>query len=392
MNILLGVTGGIACYKSPDIVRRLMEYGANVQVVMTAGAQSFVTPLTFQAVSGRIVRTDLFDEQAEAAMGHIELARWADQVLIAPASADFIARFAAGMGDDLLTTVCLATEAPIALAPAMNRQMWANPSTVENVATLAARGVTLLGPGEGDQACGEVGAGRMLEPADIAARLMRPNTGPLAGRRIVISAGPTREPIDPVRYLTNRSSGKMGYALAQAALRAGADVTLVSGPVALEPPKGAHLMSVETALQMEAAVNAAVDGADIYISAAAVADYRPAAAKTEKMKKQAETLSLELTRSPDILAQVAASEARPFCVGFAAETNDVREHALGKMRDKKLDMIVANRVGENLAFDQDDNAVTVYWPDGEQSFPREAKTTLAVGIIDCVAQRFASTQ
>ncbi|MEM7765584.1 MAG: bifunctional phosphopantothenoylcysteine decarboxylase/phosphopantothenate--cysteine ligase CoaBC [Pseudomonadota bacterium] len=392
MNILLGVTGGIACYKSPDIVRRLMEYGANVQVVMTAGAQAFVTPLTFQAVSGRIVRTDLFDEQAEAAMGHIELARWADKVLIAPASADFIARFAAGMGDDLLTTVCLATEAPIAMAPAMNRQMWANASTVENVATLAARGVTLLGPGEGDQACGEVGAGRMLEPADIAARLMQPNTGPLAGRRVVISAGPTREPIDPVRYLTNRSSGKMGYALAQAALRAGADVTLVSGPVALEPPKGAHLMSVETALQMEAAVNAAVDGADIFVSAAAVSDYRPAAPKTEKMKKQAETLSLDLTRSPDILAQVAASDARPFCVGFAAETNDVREHALGKMRDKRLDMIVANRVGENLAFDQDDNAVTVYWPDGEQSFPREAKTTLAVGIIDCVAQRFASTQ
>ena len=216
--------------------------------------------------------------------------------------------------------------------------------------------------------------------------------GRLAGRRVVISAGPTREPIDPVRYLTNRSSGKMGYALAQAALRAGADVTLVSGPVALEPPKGAHLMSVETALQMEAAVTAAVDGADIFVSAAAVSDYRPAAPKTEKMKKQAETLSLDLTRSPDILAQVAASDARPFCVGFAAETNDVREHALGKMRDKKLDMIVANRVGENLAFDQDDNAVTVYWSDGEQSFPREAKTTLAVGIIDCVAQRFASTQ
>lgn len=390
MNILLGVTGGIACYKSPDLVRRLIDHGATVQVVMTAGAQQFVTPLTFQAVSGRLVRTDLFDEQAEAAMGHIELARWADQILIAPASADFMARFAGGLGNDLLATVCLATEAPIALAPAMNRQMWASEATQANVAKLMDRGVKMLGPGEGDQACGETGAGRMLEPLDIATRIMQPADGPLAGKKVVVSAGPTREPIDPVRYLTNRSSGKMGYALATAAMRAGAEVTLVSGPVSIEPPAGIHRMSVETALEMEAAVNAAVADADVFISAAAVSDYRPVKSADQKMKKTEADISLSLTRSPDILAGVAAMSDGPFCVGFAAETDHVQEYALGKLDDKALDMIVANRVGQNLAFDQDDNAVTVYWSGGEQAFPRESKKTLAVGLINCIAKRYSA--
>ncbi|MFK8052635.1 MAG: bifunctional phosphopantothenoylcysteine decarboxylase/phosphopantothenate--cysteine ligase CoaBC [Woeseiaceae bacterium] len=392
MKILLGVTGGIAVYKSPDLVRRLIDQDATVQVVMTAGAQQFVTPLTFQAVSGRLVRTDLFDEQAEAAMGHIELARWADEILIAPASADFIARFAGGLGNDLLATVCLATEAPVSIAPAMNRQMWASEATQANIAILRERGVRILGPGEGDQACGETGAGRMLEPLDIAQRVIRPADGPLAGRRVVISAGPTREPVDPVRYLTNRSSGKMGYALALAAHRAGAEVTLVSGPVSLEAPTGVHRMAVETALEMEAAVNAAVQDADVFISAAAVSDYRPSAPADQKIKKSGEAMSLALTRSPDILAGVAQRADAPFCVGFAAETDNVREYALGKMQDKALDMIVANRVGENLAFDQDDNAVTVYWPNGELEFPREAKTSLAVGLIKCIAERFAANK
>lgn len=392
MNILLGISGGIACYKSPDLVRRLMEYGASVQVVMTAGAQQFVTPLTFQAVSGRLVRTDLWDEQAEAAMGHIELARWADHILVAPASADFIARLATGHGDDLLTTVCLASEAPISVAPAMNRQMWANASVQQNMATLAARGVRVLGPGKGDQACGETGPGRMLEPADIARRLMQPPDGLLAGKHVVITAGPTREPIDPVRYLSNRSSGKMGYALARAAMRAGAEVTLISGPVALETPAGIHRISVTTALEMEAAVAAVVESADVFIAAAAVSDYRPAEVASQKMKKDAAEITLALTRSPDILACVAARDDAPFCVGFAAETDQLRDYALGKLKDKSLDMIVANRVGDNLAFDQDDNAVTVYWPDGERAFAREAKATLAVGLIDCIAERYRQTQ
>ncbi|MEN7344014.1 MAG: bifunctional phosphopantothenoylcysteine decarboxylase/phosphopantothenate--cysteine ligase CoaBC [Pseudomonadota bacterium] len=392
-NILLGVTGGIACYKSPDLVRRLMERGANVQVVMTAGAEAFVTPLTFQAVSGRLVRTDLFDEQAEAAMGHIELARWADQVVIAPASADFIARFTAGMGDDLLTTVCLATEAPIAIAPAMNRQMWASKSVVDNVATLVDRGVTILGPGAGDQACGETGSGRMLEPIEIAERVMRPDDGVLAGTQVVISAGPTREPLDPVRYLTNRSSGKMGFALAAAALRAGANVTLVAGPCNIDAPMGVHRIDVETALEMDAAVQAACNGADVFISAAAVSDYRPTDQSAQKIKKTDDELALTLVRSPDILKSISARDSdRPFCVGFAAETEDVREYALGKMRSKKLDMIIANQVGDKLAFDQDDNAVTVYWPDGETAYPMQAKTDLAVDLIACIATHYHKQQ
>ena len=389
-HVLLGVTGGIAAYKSPDLVRRLIERGAEVQVVMTAGAREFVTPLTFQAVSGRIVRTDLWDEQAEAAMGHIELARWADLVVIAPASADFIARLAGGLGDDLLATVCLATEAPVAIAPAMNRQMWASKSVQQNIATLESRGVRVLGPGEGDQACGETGAGRMLEPADIAERLLRPPEGPLSGRRVVITAGPTREPIDPVRYLTNRSSGKMGYAMATAARAAGAEVTLVSGPVALSAPAGIDRIAVETADQMHEAVASVIDGADIFIGAAAVADYRPAQRSAGKIKKQDAAMTLALERNPDILAAVAAREARPFTVGFAAETDDVVAQARDKLERKNLDMIIANEVGERLAFDCDDNAVTVLWPGGEQAFPRQAKTALAAALIALIASRYAA--
>lgn len=389
-QILLGVTGGIASYKSPDLTRRLIERGATVQVVMTGGARQFVTPLTFQAVSGRIVRTDLWDEEAEAAMGHIELARWAEKILIAPASADFIARFAAGMGDDLLSTVCLASDAPVSLAPAMNRQMWQSAAVQENIRTLRDRGVEILGPGEGDQACGEVGAGRMLEPLQLAELMMRAPEGPLSGKHVVITAGPTREPVDPVRFISNRSSGKMGYALAVAARKAGARVTLVSGPVTLAAPAGIDRVSVETALQMASAVTEVIDGADIFISAAAVSDYRPAEPATAKIKKHKDELNMALVRCPDILAGVAAREDAPFTVGFAAETHRVREHALGKLSAKQLHMIIANKVGEKLAFDQDDNAATVYWSDGELAFPRQAKTTLATGLIDCIAEQYAA--
>ncbi|MEO0614918.1 MAG: bifunctional phosphopantothenoylcysteine decarboxylase/phosphopantothenate--cysteine ligase CoaBC [Pseudomonadota bacterium] len=386
-QVLLGVTGGIAAYKSPDLVRRLIERGAEVQVVMTAGAREFVTPLTFQAVSGRLVRTDLWDEQAEAAMGHIELARWADQVIIAPASADFIARFAGGLGDDLLATVCLATEAPVAIAPAMNRQMWASQAVQDNIAKLASRGVRILGPGSGDQACGETGAGRMLEPTDIAEQLLRPADGPLSGKHVVITAGPTREPIDPVRYLTNRSSGKMGYAMAEAARAAGAQVTLVSGPVTLGAPAGIDRLSVETAEEMQAAVNAVIEGADVFIAAAAVSDYRPTTFETQKIKKTQDSLSLALALNPDILAGVAARSPRPFTVGFAAETTDVIANARDKLERKGLDMIIANEVGEGLAFDRDDNAVTALWDGGEQAFAREAKTRLAQSLIALIGER-----
>src|SRR5215831_9459847 len=307
-RILLGVTGGIAAYKSPDLVRRLRERGAEVQVVMTASAREFVAPMTFQAVSGNPVRTDLWDPAAEASMGHIELARWADLVLVAPASAGFIARLAAGQADDLLTTLCLATEAPIALAPAMNRVMWANAATRANVALLHGRSVQTFGPAEGDQACGEVGAGRMLEPlelADRAAHLLR-GDGPLKGRRVMITAGPTRERIDPVRFISNRSSGKMGFAVAAAARELGADVTIVSGPVNLTTPPGVKRIDVESAADMLNAVMKNVEGVDIFIATAAVADYRPACAVDCKIKKTSESLDVKMERTVDILATVAA--------------------------------------------------------------------------------------
>ncbi len=393
-KILLGVTGGIAAYKSPDLVRRLRERGAEVSVVMTAGAVRFITPTTFQAVSGRPVRSDLWDEAAEAAMGHIELARWADIVVVAPATADFIARLAAGLADDLLTTLCLATDAPILLAPAMNRLMWSNPATAANVETLRARGVELAGPGEGDQACGETGEGRMLEPLDIAGAVagrLATTDGPLTGRRVVVTAGPTREPIDPVRYITNRSSGKMGYAVAAAARAAGAEVVLVSGPVNLPSPAGVRRIDVETAAEMHEAVTREVAGADIFIGAAAIADYGPAAVAEHKIKKKDDTMRLELTKVPDVLAAVAARPDRPFVVGFAAETRDLETHARAKLENKRLDMIAANLVGPGVGFDADHNTLRVLWPDGSEDLGQASKEALAARLIASIVERFRAS-
>ncbi len=392
-NVLLGITGGIAAYKAAELTRLLVTGGARVRVAMTPAAQTFVTPLTLQALSGNPVHTELLDSAAEAAMGHIELARWADVVLVAPATADFIARLAHGHANDLLSTLCLATRAPLALAPAMNTQMWLHPATQANCEQLAARGVTLLGPGAGDLACGETGPGRMLDPAELHAAL--PDLlggGALSGLRVVVTAGPTREPVDPVRYLGNRSSGKMGFAVAQAASRAGASVTLVAGPVGLPTPSGVRRVDVETAAQMHAATIDAVDDCDIFIAAAAVADYRPAQVAGEKIKKQAAKLNVELERTSDILAEVAALEGGPFTVGFAAETDDVAGYAREKLASKKLDMIAANRVGEGLAFGTDDNELELLWPDGGVRLPMAPKSELAQQLIAQIAERYDATR
>jgi len=389
-KVLLGVTGGIAAYKSPDLVRRLIEQGAEVQVVMSRGAQQFVTALTFQAVSGREVRDDLWDESSEAAMGHIELARWADEIIIAPATADFLAKLAHGFAEDLLTTLCLATTAPITVAPAMNRQMWANAATQANVRVLKERGVRFLGPASGEQACGEVGVGRMLEPAQIAAEIFttRGGSGVLQGLKVVVTAGPTREKIDPVRFISNRSSGKMGYAVAEAAREAGANVVLVSGPVQIPTPRGVERIDVESAEQMLAAVESNITGADIFIAAAAVSDYRCRDIACEKIKKTSDTLNLALARAPDVLATVSRSEAPPFLVGFAAETEHVERNALTKLTNKNLDMIAANKVGDGLAFDKDDNALTVYWRGGKQELSLTSKAALARQLVELIAERY----
>jgi len=392
-HILLGVTGAIAAYKAPDLVRRLRERGAEVQVVMTAAAREFVTPTTFQAVSGRTVRSDLWDAAAEAAMGHIELARWADAVLIAPASADFLARLAAGLADDLLTTLCLATAAPIAVAPAMNHLMWSNAATRANIATLAERGVKAYGPGEGDQACGETGEGRMLEPLDLAGRveaLLLPSDGALAGRRVLVTAGPTRERIDPVRFISNRSSGKMGFAVAQAAREAGASVVLVAGPVSLPTPVGVTRIDVESATEMLTAVLRELPGTEVFISTAAVADYRPARAAEQKIKKTTDTLELAMERTADVLATVAARSERPFVVGFAAETESVEQNARTKLLRKNLDMIAANEVGHDKAFDCEDNQLIVLSRGARHELPRAGKLTLARGLIALIAQELAA--
>jgi phosphopantothenoylcysteine decarboxylase / phosphopantothenate---cysteine ligase len=388
-RVLLGVTGGIAAYKSPDLVRRLIERGADVQVVMTSAAQRFVSPMTFQAVSGRPTRSDLWDNTAEAAMGHIELARWAQIVLIAPASADFLARLAGGRADDLLCTLCVATEAPIMLAPAMNRVMWANKATRANVETLIARGVRILGPASGNQACGEVGAGRMWEPVQLSEAVLAPpvNAGILAGLNVLITAGPTRERLDPVRYLTNRSSGKMGFAVAEAAREAGAHVTVVTGPVQLQTPVGVTRINVESARDMYAAVHRQVGDADIFIAAAAVADFQPVTVAKQKIKKQGGSVKLELEPAPDIIKSVADMAKRPFVVGFAAETNDVEENARIKLKRKKLDMIAANEVGDGIAFDCEDNALTVIWPGGKMDVARGPKIDVARELIALIAQR-----
>ena len=393
-RILLGVTGGIAAYKSAELVRRLVEHGAQVQVVMTAAAREFVTPTTFQALSGRAVRTDLWDAAAEAAMGHIELARWAELVLVAPASADFLARLAHGLADDLLTTLCLASAAPIAVAPAMNHLMWSNAATRANVALVAGRGVHVLGPGVGDQACGEHGPGRLLEPTEIVqhiAPLLVP-TGPLVGRRVLLTAGPTRECIDPVRFVSNRSSGKMGFAMAAAMRAAGAEVVLVSGPVALPTPPGVRRVDVESAEQMYAAVQRELPGTAIFIATAAVADYRPVACAPQKIKKNSETLALELTRTTDILAQVSASAQRPFMVGFAAETNAVEHYALAKLLAKNLDLIAANEVGHAKAFDCDDNSLLVLWRGGRVELPVASKQELARALTAVIVEQYQAQQ
>ena len=388
-RILLGVTGGIAAYKSADLVRRLRDQGAEVQVVMTRGACEFVTPLTFQALSGKPVYTELLDHDSEAGMGHIELARWSDLILIAPASANFLAKLAHGLADDLLSTLCLAADVPLLVAPAMNQQMWLSPATRENVATLARRGATILGPGSGDQACGETGPGRMLEPVELLRGIEAQfHTGLLAGKKILITAGPTREAIDPVRYISNRSSGRMGFAIARAAQEAGASVTLVSGPVALAPPERVNFVSVNTAEQMLSEVMADVKETDIFISAAAVADYRCSEVAENKIKKNQTEFTLKLEKNPDILSQVAGLSPHPFTVGFAAETEFLAENARNKLETKKLDMIAANRIGEGLGFDTEENALEVYWGDGSLSLEIMPKEKLARRLLRVVAEQY----
>ncbi|RMG57137.1 MAG: bifunctional phosphopantothenoylcysteine decarboxylase/phosphopantothenate--cysteine ligase CoaBC [Gammaproteobacteria bacterium] len=387
-HILLGVTGGIAAYKAAELVRLLRTAGAEVQVVMTHAAGKFITPLTLQALSGRPVRDELFDPEAEAGMGHIELARWADAILVAPATADFLARLAQGRADDLLATLCLASEAPLLVAPAMNRVMWENPATQANVDLLRARDIAILGPEAGEQACGETGTGRMREPEALCADLQRLFAGnALAGLQVLVSAGPTQEPIDPVRYLGNNSSGRMGYALARAAREAGASVTLVSGPVSLEPPEGVQLIRVQTALEMRDAVLAEARQADVFIATAAVADYRVADPRSSKHKRGDGPLRLELVENPDILAEVAALPEAPFTLGFAAETDALERHAREKLVRKGVDMIAANRVGPGLGFGSEDNALEVYWQDGHQSLPRQGKDRLARALVRLLAQR-----
>ncbi len=390
-RVLLIVCGGIAAYKAPDVVRRLRDAGAEVQVVMTPAASAFITPLTLQAVSGREVRNELFDPAAEAAMGHIELARWADVILIAPATADFLARLRLGMANCLASAVCLATEAPLLAAPAMNQQMWKHPATQDNLAALAARGVRFAGPGAGSQACGEVGPGRMLEAVEIcAATAAMFEHGLLSGCRVLLTAGPTREPIDPVRYISNHSSGKMGYAIAAALREAGALVTLVSGPTILAPPAGVQVVAVETAQQMYDAVMARLP-TDIFVATAAVADYRVDNAATNKIKRRDSALELKLVPNEDILKSVAAMSSPPFTVGFAAETNAVDHHAREKLERNAIDMVAANLVGAaGLGFNADDNELLVIWRGGSQLLPRAAKTRLARALVDVIAARFAA--
>ena len=398
-RVLLGVTGGIAAYKAADLVRRLRDAGAEVRVVMSAGAEHFITATTLQALSGHPVRTSLWDAAAEAAMGHIELARWATRVLVAPATADFIARLSHGRADDLLSTLCLASEAPIAIAPAMNRVMWANAATRANVALLRQRGVAVFGPESGGQACGEVGEGRMREPMDLVSDLAaaRPESGPpaqgarLEGRRVLVSAGPTYEDLDPVRFLGNRSSGRMGFAIAEAAVAAGADVTLIAGPVKLASPASVRRIDVRSAAEMRAAVLAALPGQDAYVGAAAIADYRPVEIADRKIKKGDGTISLVLERTSDVLAEVALHPQRPRCVlGFAAETHDIETYALAKLAAKKLDAIAANRVGvDGSGFDADDNALTLYWQGGEKAFATAPKADVARGLVEWMADWLA---
>ena len=386
LRILLGVSGGIAAYKSAELVRRLRDAGAEVRVVLTENAARFVSPLTFQALSGQLVRSGLWDEAAEAAMGHIELARWAQRIVIAPASADLIARLAHGFADDLLTTLCLASAAPLAVAPAMNQQMWAHAATQANVAALRQRGVDLLGPAAGDQACGEFGPGRLLEADTIVAEIAALH-GPklLAGMRVLVSAGPTYEDIDPVRFIGNRSSGRMGFALARAAVEQGAIVHLVAGPVHLPTPAGVERSDVRSARDMRVAVLRQIPQSDIFISAAAVGDYRPGEVAAHKLKKRGAALTLTLDENPDILAEIAGLPKRPLLVGFAAETENVEAYARAKLKRKNLDLIAANQVGADKGFDCDDNALTLFWADGSEDLGHAGKTVLARRLIARIA-------
>jgi phosphopantothenoylcysteine decarboxylase/phosphopantothenate--cysteine ligase len=386
LRVLLGVSGGIAAYKAAELTRRLRDAGADVQVVLTANAARFVTPLTFQALSGHAVRSGLWDEAAEAAMGHIELARWAQRIVIAPASADLIARLAHGFADDLLTTVCLASAAPLALAPAMNQQMWAHGATQANLATLRQRGVAVLGPASGSQACGEFGAGRLLEADNIVAELgALHGPKPLAAARVLVSAGPTYEDIDPVRFIGNRSSGRMGFAVAQAAAEQGAHVQLIAGPVHLPTPAGVVRHDVRSAREMRAEVMRQIPQCDIFISAAAVGDYRPADVSAHKLKKHGQALRLDLTENPDILGEIGALKARPFLVGFAAETQDLEKYARAKLQRKKLDLIAANCVGAGAGFDACDNELLLVWPSGKEQLARADKRELARQLLVRVA-------
>lgn len=389
-NVLLGVSGGIAAYKTPDLVRKLTAQGANVRVVLTQSAQEFVSTLSLQAVSGNTVSTDLLDPAAEAAMGHIELAKWADILIIAPTSANFMAKLANGLADDLLSTLYLATDAPVYLAPAMNQQMWRALATQANLATLIDRGVHILGPDAGEQACGDVGPGRMLEPERITELLCETQLPQkFAHKHIIITAGPTREAIDPVRYITNHSSGKMGYAIAIAAQKMGAKVTLVSGPTNLVAPTGVNRIDVQSAQQMHSAVMDTIEDCDVFVGCAAVADYRPVQQVSQKIKKTDQELTLTFTKNPDILADVADLQDPPFTVGFAAETQDVAIYAKQKLARKKLNMIAANDVSTpGQGFNSGNNALTVYWNEGETSLQVADKGKLAEQLLMIVAQRF----
>jgi phosphopantothenoylcysteine decarboxylase / phosphopantothenate---cysteine ligase len=395
-RILLGITGGIAAYKSADLVRRLKERGADVRVILTDAAQHFITPLTLQALSGNPVSTSLLDPAAEAAMGHIELAKWADMLLIAPASADIIARLAHGLANDLLTTCVLATAAPVAIAPAMNQQMYKNIATQQNLAKLSSYNFYIYGPASGEQACGDVGAGRMLEPLELVSAVEKHFQAEqqLNNIKVTITAGPTREAIDPVRYISNHSSGKMGFALAQAAAAMGADVTLISGPVNLATPAGVKRIDVISAQQMYDAALAQAVQSTIFIGCAAVADYRVADIADNKMKKHADKpLELKLVQNPDIIASVAAlKDKRPFTVGFAAETQHVQQYAKDKLNRKKLDLICANDVSDNsMGFNSDHNAVTLLWQDGELALAPQPKTELARAILQQICRQLAAT-
>lgn len=388
-NILLGVTGGIAAYKAPDLVRKLTAEGANVRVVLTDSASEFVSPMSLQAVSGNPVHQHLLDADAEAAMGHIELAKWADILLIAPATANTMAKLAHGLADDLLTTLFLATTATVYVAPAMNQQMWKAPATQRNLSVLEASGITMLGPDSGEQACGDVGTGRMLEPLDIVRAISVQRNPELVGLNVVITAGPTREPLDPVRYISNHSSGKMGYAIAQAARLAGANVTIISGPVALTTPPGCQRIDVITAEEMLNKAKAEATNCDIFIATAAVADYRATEVADNKLKKSSDELTLTFVKNPDILATIAALEDGPFTVGFAAESQNVEAYAKDKLIRKKLDMIAANDITrEGLGFNSDDNALHVYWQTGDAELPTGKKSELAKSLLSLVATQY----